>query len=180
MTDPFRLYSLIHALIGRAREDAGTLLAVALLVVVAAGVAWQVVFAWLRGGLSGMEAFALCVSLFVAESAVVRWMDDFHGLQLALLLALPVAVWAGARLMIRVSAQESHRASLRGDMRRYRAALRRDPENAAARMLLGDVYVKLGRTRQAVAEYRAAVALDPRGYEARYKLARATRMARRR
>jgi cytochrome c-type biogenesis protein CcmH/NrfG len=84
----------------------------------------------------------------------------------------------GVQVIAGVSRRESYRSSLNADIRRFRAALRRDPQNAAARELLGDSYLKLGRPGSAVAQYRAAVALAPGSYQSQYKLDRAVRLSR--
>jgi tetratricopeptide (TPR) repeat protein len=177
MSDPLELYGRLHGLLIRLREDAASAWKVGLLIGVAAVVAGKVVFAWVGGSISGAEAIVLLVGLLVSEAAAVKWVGDFAGVHFALLLLLPLAVWAGLEVIARVGGREAFRSTVRIDIRRFRDALRRDPRNTAAHILLGDAHLKLGKPAVATAEYRAALALAPRSYEVRYKLQRAERLA---
>jgi tetratricopeptide (TPR) repeat protein len=159
------------------RADRAELWKVGVLIGVAVAAGFRVVFAWLSGTVSAGEAFVVLVGLLLAETAAVSWARDFEGLRFGLLAALPLAAWAGIEVIVRVGHREAHQSTIRGDMQRYRAALRRDPRNAAARTLLGDSYLRLGRPERAVQEYRAAVALAGESTEMRYKLERAKRLA---
>ncbi len=161
MSDPFQAYEAVHRLVERTRADPMEMVKVGLLIAVLVVVCWRLIFAWLNGTISGTEALAVIVSLLVAEMAAVRWLPDFHGVRLVLFLALPVAVWVGIQIMAGVVRRESYRSNVNADVRRLRAAVRRDARNAAAHELLGDAYRKLGRPRRAVAEYQVAVALEP-------------------
>jgi tetratricopeptide (TPR) repeat protein len=176
MNDPLRLYELVYRAVGRARADLAEAWKVGLLIAVAIAVGWRVVFAWLGGAISGAEAFVLCLGIVLGEFAAANWLSEFEGMQLGLLLALPLAVWAGVEILVRVTARESRRSFLAADMRRYRAAVGRDPRNVAAHELLGDAYLKAGQLGRGLDEYRAALALSPGSYAIRYKFERARRL----
>ncbi|MBE9566507.1 MAG: hypothetical protein IMF16_07140, partial [Proteobacteria bacterium] len=121
MNHPLRLYEFIYRVVDRARADLGEVWKLGLFMVVAIAVGWRVVFAWLNGAISGAEAFVLCLSIVLGEAAGASWLREFEGVQLGLLLALPLAVWAGMEILVRVTARESRRTFLVADMRRYRA-----------------------------------------------------------
>jgi tetratricopeptide (TPR) repeat protein len=176
MNDPLRWYESIYRIVGRTRAELAQAWKFGLLTVVVIAVAWRVVFAWLGGAISGAEAFVLCLAIVLGEAAAASWLRELVGMQLGLLLALPLAVWAGTEILVRVTARESRRSFLVADMRRYRAAVRRDPRNVAAHELLGDAYLKAGRLGRGLDEYRAALALSPGSYAIRYKLERARRL----
>jgi len=178
MNDIFHVIDIAQNAISRARGDVVDAPRVLLLIAVALFVATRIVFSWLAGALSTGEAVVLGAALFVAEAAAVTWVRDFHGLVFVLLLMLPVAVWAAVEVLVRVGEREAYRSTVHADMRRYRQALRRDPRNAAAREMLGDAQMKLGRHTNAIEHYRAALALEGAGYGTRYKLERAERYAR--
>jgi hypothetical protein len=149
-----------------ALSRAGAVIIVALLAAV------KTILSWQAGGVSGLQAVAIIVTIAVYEVAAVISTREFRGLSFLVLLALPLAVWIGLQVILGTSARERRKTWIRDDMRRYMAALRRDPKNVAAHVLLGDSYAKLGKRAQAEREYRAALALDPTQYEARYKLKR--------
>lgn len=177
MNDPLQTYEALYRIVEGSRTDPMEAVKLGLLLAVVVAVSWRLIFAWLHGSVSGPEVLILTVSLIVAETAAVRWLSDFHGARFLLLLAIPVAAIVGVQVIAGVSRRESYRANLDTDIRRYRAALRRDPKNAAARELLGDSYLKLGRPGNALAQYRAAVALEPGNYRNQYKLDRAARLS---
>lgn len=177
MNDPIQTYEALYRIVERSRTDPMEAVKLGLLLAVVVAVSWRLIFAWLHGSISGPEAVVLTVSLLLAEGAAVRWLPDFHGVRFLLLLSIPVAAVVGVQVIAGVSRRESYRASLNADIRRFRGALRRDPNNAAARELLGDSYLKLGRPGSAVAQYRAAVALDPGNYQNQYKLDHAARLS---
>jgi len=178
MSDPFQVYEIVYGMIARTRANIADVWKVGLVIGVAVTVASRVVFSWLGGAISGAEGFTLLVGLLLAETAAVRWVGDFQGARLALLLMLPIAVWGAVEVLRRVGSREAYRSAIHADMGRFRAALRRDPRNAAARVLLGDAHMKLRQTARALAEYRAALALEPGSHEIRYKLERAARPGR--
>ena len=173
MSDLLRTYEALYRLVDRTRADPIELVKLGLLIAVVVGVGWRLAFAWLHGIISGSEALVLIISLLLGEAAAVRWLPDFNGIHFLLLLALPGAGWLGVQLIAGVLRRDSYRSHLDADVRRFRAALRRDPRNAAAHELLGDTYLKLRQSRRAMAEYRVAVALNPGSYQSQYKLKRA-------
>jgi hypothetical protein len=178
MSDIFHVIDVAQNAISRARGDIVDAPRVLLVIAVALFVATRIVFSWLAGALSTGEAVVLGAALFVAEAAAVTWVRDFHGFVFFLLLMLPVAVWAAVEVLVRVGEREAYRSTVHADMRRYRQALKRDPRNAAAREMLGDAHMKLGRSANAIEHYRAVLLLEGAGYGTRYKLERAERYAR--
>jgi tetratricopeptide (TPR) repeat protein len=177
MSDPFRFIDVSMRALGRFADDLAHAPRALLLVGVAVVVAFRIVFTWLSGALTGPEAVVLSLTLIVSEAVAVKWVREFEGLSFALLAVLPLAVWVGVGILARVGQREAFRASATGDIARYEQALRRDPRNAAARELLGDAHMKLGRPQRAIREYRAALALEGVSYGTRYKLERAERLA---
>jgi tetratricopeptide (TPR) repeat protein len=147
----------------------------ALVIAVAMGACTHLVLSWQAGNITGTQAFVLVLTLFVGEIAAVRNIRHFQGLDFVLLLAIPIAVWGAVEIMSRVGSASARVADLRRRMRRYRAALRRDPRNVAAHVFLGDSYLKLGKRRQAAQQYRAALALDPNEFQAKFRLERLQR-----
>lgn len=178
MSDPFGAYESLYRLVEHASANRAQLWKLLLLAMVAVSVAWRVIFAWLHEGISGMEALTLIAALFLAEGAAARWLPDFEGARFLLLLALPLATWIAVQIVVGLSHRESYRADVHAGIKRFRAAIRRDPNNAAAHELLGDSYLKLWQPRRALAEYRASIALDPHSYQTQYKLERAARLSR--
>ncbi len=178
MNDLLRLYEFMYLVVDRARADLGEAWKLGLLMVVAIAVGWRVVFAWLNGAISGAEAFVLCLGIVLGEAAAASWLREFEGVQLGLLLTLPIAVWVGMETLVRMTARGSRRSFLMADMRRYRAAVGRDPRNVAAHELLGDAYLKADQLGRGLEEYRVALALSPGSYAVRYKLERARRLQR--
>jgi tetratricopeptide (TPR) repeat protein len=136
---------------------------------------WKVLATWRQGSLNAVETLSLLIALLAGEAAAARHARDLSGAPFALLLLVPLAVWAGTILIAQVAAREQYLSATYADMERFRAALRRDPRNVAAYVFLGDAYVKLGRPRQAGVQYRLALSVDPVNYEARYKLAKLAR-----
>ena len=147
------------------------------LIGVAVVVGFRLVFAWLSGALTVPETVVLSLALIVSEAVAIKWVRDFQGLSFVLLALLPLAVWAGVEILARVGGREAFRSSIVADMARYERALRRDPRNTAARELLGDAQMKLGRHDRAIREYRAALQTEGASYTTRYKLERAERLA---
>jgi tetratricopeptide (TPR) repeat protein len=172
-------YELIHRLLECLRADAVATGKVWLLIGMAVILQCRAVFLWAGDALSLAETFVLCVGLTLIEAASVRWVREFEGLQFLLLLALPAALWLGVGLIARVVSESSSRGARHADMERYCRAVRRDPRNVAAHVLLGDAYLRQGQAERARAEYRAACALEPHNWEIRYKLERAARLSRR-
>jgi len=177
MNDPIQTYETLSRIVEQSRTDPMEAVKLGLLLAVLVAVSWRLIFAWLHGSASGPEVLVLTVSLIVAETAAIRWLSDFQGARFLLLLSIPVAAVVGVQVIAGVSQRESYRSNLNADIRRFRSALRRDPKNAAARELLGDSYLKLGSPDRALAQYRAAVALDPGNYQNQYKLDRAARLS---
>lgn len=176
--DPFSLIGTLNDAVARFGADVGHLWKVSVLIVVATVVAGRVVFSWVGGAITAGEGFVVLVGLIVAEAAAVNWVRDFQGVRFALLAALPLALWAGVEVLLRVGHREARQSTLRRDMQRYEAALRRDPRNAAALVLLGDSYVRLNQPERAERYYRGALAAEGDSYEVRYKLQRAQRLSR--
>ncbi len=176
MRDPLRVYEIIHRFAENMRSETAGGWKVGLLIAVAVATGWRIVFWWLGGTISSAEAFVLCLAVVLAEAAAVSWIRDFGGLQFVLLLALPLAVLLAVEAISRVASRESHRSFTRADIRRYRAAIQRDPRNVAAHVLLGDAHMRLGQRRRGLGEYRAALELQPESYEIRYKVEHAARL----
>lgn len=179
MSDIFHVIDVAQNAISRAREDTAAAPRALLLIGVALFVATRIVFSWLAGSLSTGEAVILGAALFVSEAAAVTWVRDFQGFVFVLLLMLPLAVWAAVEVLVRVGQREAYRSTVHADIRRYRQALKRDPRNAAAREMLGDAHMKLGKPANAIEQYRAALALEGAGLGTGYKLERAERYAQR-
>jgi len=178
MSDIFHVIDVAQNAISRGRADIVDAPRVLLLIAVALFVATRIVFSWLAGALSTGEAVVLGTALFVSEAAAVTWVRDFRGLVFVLLLMLPLVVWAAVEVLIHVGKREAYRSTVQADIRRYRQALKRDPRNSAAREMLGDAHMKLGKPANAITHYRAALAMEGAGYGTRYKLERAERYAR--
>ncbi len=147
----------------------------ALVILVAIGACAQVVLSWQAGNIGGMQAFVLVLTLFIGEIAAVQNIRHLQGIDFLILLAIPLAVWAAVQILRRVGAESGRAADVRRRMKHYEAALRRDPRNIAAHVFLGDSYVKLGKQRQAMVEYQAALALNPNEYQAKFKIERLQR-----
>jgi hypothetical protein len=173
--DTGSLRDLVMSAIRRSFGDFASLGRAAAVIFVAVGAAVKAVLSWHDGGISGLQMLAVLVTIVLYEVAAIRSLGDLHGLSFALLLALPLAVWIGLQVIQSTRVREEKKAWVRADMRRYRTALRRDPSNAAAHVLLGDAYLKLGKKGKAEIEYRAALQVDASEYEARYKLQRMRR-----
>ena len=173
--DTGSLRDLAMGAIRRSFGDLAALGRAAAVIFVAVAAAVKAVLSWHGGGISGPQMLAVLVTIVLYEVAAIRSLRDFHGLSFALLLALPLAVWIGLQIIQSTSAREERKAWVRADMRRYRKALRQDPQNVAAHVLLGDSYLRLGKKTAAEHEYMAALRLDPSEYEARYKLERMRR-----
>jgi len=169
-------YQALHQLATNLDDPLGAA-KVGLLIAVVVAVGWRLAFAWMAEVISGPEVLVLTISLLTAEGAAVRWLPDFDNVHFALLVAIPASAWAGVGMLSWVSNRESYRSDLNKDVIRLRAAIKRDPLNAAAHEFLGDAYWKLGQQRRGTSEYRAAVALEPGSYRNRYKLERAARLA---
>jgi hypothetical protein len=173
--DTDALRDLVMSAMRRTFADLGSVVRAGAVILVAVGAAVKAVLSWQAGGISGLQMLAVLVTIVLYEVAAIRSLPDFHGLSFALLLALPLAVWVGLQIIQSTSAREEKKAWVRADMRRYREALRQDPQNVAAHVLLGDSYLRLGKNAAAEQEYMAALRLDPTEYEARYKLERMRR-----
>ncbi len=144
----------------------------ALVILVAIGTCAHIALSWQAGNITGMQAFVLVLTLFIGEIAAVQNIRHFQGLDFVILLALPLAIWAAAQTLHRIGRKSERAADIRRRMKRYQAALRRDPRNVAAHVFLGDSYAKLGKRRQAAVEYQAALALNPHEYQAKFRLER--------
>ena len=177
MKDPPQVYGLINRLLEQMQADLMGEWKLWLLLLVTVAVGWRVAFAWLGGVLSGPEALALCSVVGLAEAGAAGLARDFPSPDFILLLALPFALWAGVEVMSRVSSREARRSNLRGDMERLRGAIRRDPKNTGAHVLMGDAHLKLGQPQRALAEYWTALALSPGDQQLRWKVKRASRLA---
>lgn len=175
MSDIFHVIDAAQNALSKVRGDVVHAPRALLLIGAALFIGTRIVFSWLAGALSTGEAVVLGAALFVSEAAAVTWVRDFHGLVFVLLLLLPLAVWAAVEALVRVGKREAFRSMVHADIRRYRQALKRDPGNAAAREMLGDAQMRLGKAARAVGHYRAALALEGVGYGTRYKLERAMR-----
>lgn len=151
--------------------EAGIRLAALVLVVAIVGAA--IVGRIIEGELSGSHA-AIGL-LFVAGlliGVVFLWNSP---LVFALFLAAAglVALWtmaqfAAEKSLIKQIQQEEEK--------RYRAAIERDPKNAAAWSALGDLYLEAKRYDDAIACYERAVQLSPTDATEKRKLARARQL----
>lgn len=145
----------------------------AALILVVAMVGAAIVGRIVEGELSGNHA--VIGLLFVAGllvGVVLLWNSPLV-FALFLVAAGLVALWAMAqfaaeRSLIRQIRQEEEE--------RYKAAIERDPKNAAAWSALGDLYLEEKRYDDAIACYERAVQIAPTDAEERRKLARAKQL----
>src|SRR3990172_804838 len=152
MQDPLQAYSTAHRLVELFRQGLAGDWRVWVLIFVTVAVAWRVVFAWLAGSILASEAFVICLGIGLSEAAAVKWVGEFQGLRFLLLPGIPLAMWGGGELIARVACWEFRRTTRRTDLKRFRSAISRDPTNVAARVLLGDTYLKLGQFQRAQTE----------------------------
>ena len=157
------------------RESYISLSKTALLIGVAVAAGIHTVLTWQAGDMSGMQALVVLVTLVAAEIAAVRNVQHFQGLDFFILLAVPLTIWVAVGILRRVHVGSQRGVDIRRRMRQYQAVLKRDPRNVAAHVFLGDSYSRLGKRREAAAEYRAALRLAPHEYEAKFKLERLQR-----
>lgn len=151
--------------------EAGIRLAALILVVAIVGAA--IVGRIIEGELSGSHA--TIGLLFVAGlliGVVFFWNSP---LVFALFLAAAglVALWAMAQFAAERSLVRQIRQE---DEARYKAAIERDPKNAAAWSALGDLYLEAKRYDDAIACYERAVQLAPTDATEKRKLARAKQL----
>lgn len=177
MSDIFTAIDAAQSVISRTRDDLVHAPRAVLLIGAAVFIGMRIVFSWLAGALSTGEAVVLGAALFVSEAAAITWVRDFQGFLFVLLLMLPLAIWVAVEVLISVGKREAYRSGIQADIRRYRQALKRDSSNVAAREMLGDAEMKLGKPARAIKHYHAALAQEGAGYGTRYKLARAKRYA---
>jgi len=157
------------------RESYISLSKMALVIGVAVAAGSHIVLTWQAGHISGTQALVVVVTLVVAEIAAVRNLQHFQGLDFLILLAVPLTIWVAVGILDRVHIGSQRGVDIRRRMRQYQAVLKRDPRNVAAHVFLGDSYSRLGKRREAAAEYRAALRLAPHEYEAKFKLERLQR-----
>lgn len=62
------------------------------------------------------------------------------------------------------------RSALERDLIRFRSQVAKEPNNAGARVNLGETYYRLGRTKQALTELKIARKLDPKLWDAPFEL----------
>ena len=60
--------------------------------------------------------------------------------------------------------------SYAGDIKRYREAVRKNPDDAGAHCNLGDAYHELGKYKEAIESFKQAIRLDPDAAEAHLNL----------
>ncbi len=151
--------------------EAGIRLAALILVVAIVGAA--IVGRIIEGELSGSQA---AISLLFAAGLLIGVVFFWNSpLVFALFLAAAglAALWAMAqfaaeRALVKQIQQEEEA--------RYKAAIERDPKNAAAWSALGDLYLEAKRYDDAIACYERAVQLTPTDTAERRKLARAKQL----
>lgn len=133
--------------------------------------AFWVLSALLDRKLSGREAALIAVGLL----ALILWAVAlaFRGWLGPLLISATILVlYLLGRLLVAFSTAQLERTLEEEDIRRYRAALAFDPRNVAAHSLLAETYRRAGQLEAAIAEYRAALQLDPSLREERYWMVR--------
>jgi hypothetical protein len=154
---------------------AALLVRVVLCSAVCGGGGYWVISAWANRRLSATEAVTLL-------AGVVVFM--FVGVRLALLASTGVFMLfvallaAGAFGLHSYSSfvdRRMHQQFDEEDIAKYRAALELDPKNAAAHSFLAKTYRRQGRLDLALAEYQAALRIDPSLQEERYWAARLRR-----
>lgn len=151
--------------------EAGIRLAVLILVVAIVGAA--IIGRIIEGELSGSHAaIGLLFIVGLLVGVVFLWNSP---LVFALFLAAAglVALWsmaqfAAERSLVKQIQQEEEA--------RYKAAIERDPKNAAAWSALGDLYLEAKRYEDAIACYERAVQLAPTDAMERRKLMRAKQL----
>jgi len=175
MREGMALEQFLAKIADLSRESYISLSKMALLIGVAAAAGIHTVLTWQAGDISGMQALVVLVTLAVAEAAAVRNLQHFQGLDFLIILAIPLTIWVAVGILRRVHVDSQRGVDIRRRMRQYQAVLKRDPRNVAAHVFLGDSYSRLGKRREAAAEYRAALRLAPHEYEAKFKLERLQR-----
>jgi tetratricopeptide (TPR) repeat protein len=152
-------------------ETGGVLLAKILLAAGAGtAIAGALVTLWFDGILRAWEAPGLLVgcAAFVGSTIVLADSPAYW----AMLLAM-VGCGAGVHVVARASERALERGFLDEDEERAKAAMAFDYKNTAAHALLGDVFRKRGKLREAIAEYEVCLQLQPDQLEERRKLERA-------
>jgi len=145
----------------------------AALVLVVALVGAAVIGRIMEGELTGSHAtIALLFVAALLVGVVLLWNSPFV-FALFLVAAGLVALWwlaqvtAERQLVHQIHAEEEAR---------YKAALERDPNNAAAWSALGDLYLEAKRYDDAIACYERAVQIMPTATEEKRKLRRAQQL----
>lgn len=121
----------------------------------------------IEGELTAMEGIMLiALPLGSLLLAMVNWNNFFTVVLSCLLCAGAVAIWA----LHRISEQRIRRYLDEQEIERYKATISRDPKNAAAHSMLGDVYLRLKRYDEAIKEFEEVLRLDPTSQSDKYKL----------
>jgi tetratricopeptide (TPR) repeat protein len=135
-----------------------------------AGAYW-ILAAWFDRRVSGREAILLLLGLvalmFFAISLVFKGGPG--------ILVLAAVVFGGAALLRLLSRHAEGKLVARlneDEIAKYQQAIEDYPENPYAHSLLADVYRRLGRRELAMAEYEAALNIDPSLRQERYWLER--------
>ncbi|MCS7254256.1 MAG: tetratricopeptide repeat protein [Armatimonadota bacterium] len=125
----------------------------------------------LEGEFSPVEGIVLILlPLTSLTLAITHWRNILMVILSCGLCFGVVVLWA----LHRISEERIRRHLLKQEIERYKATIRRDPKNAAAHSMLGDVYLKMKRYDEAIKEFEEALKLDPMSQSDRYKLKLAT------
>ncbi len=114
--------------------------------------------------IEGVLLVALPLSSLVL--AMIYWGNLFVVVISCSLCVGVIVLWA----LHRIGEERIKRFLLEQDIERYKATIRRDPKNAAAHSLLGDIYLRMKRYNEAIKEFEEALKLDPMSQSDRYKL----------
>lgn len=143
----------------------------------------------------GFKLAVLLLFLGIVVSAVVGKLieGEFSPIEGIVLIVLPLAslmlsliYWSNIVMVIiscslcfgiivlwvlhQINEERLRRSLLEQEIERYKATIRRDPKNAAAHSMLGDVYLRIKRYDDAIRELEEALKLDPMSQSDRYKL----------
>jgi len=126
-----------------------------------------VVGAWISRELTHTEGVIYLGAVLLASVLLIQSMNS--ALFFPLLLGMGVALWL-LRAAAGNRARRRRDSLLEGDLPRYRAAIQRDPRNAAAHSQLARTLEKLGRPQEAIPHYQRSIELQPHMNEDKYRL----------
>ena len=143
---------------------------IALSAAVTTGLTLVVISAWFDGTVWWWEAIFLLAGLVGLEVIAISVMlTRGAGLYLAILL-LQVCLYGMTVYLGRLSSQRAMERMDLEDIEKYKQAIEFDPNNVAAHAYLADSYRKMGYYDYAIAEYQAALRLDPSQQAEQHKL----------